>query len=111
MKNITLFTSILILTLFSFSALAESSHFDQAIQHAIAAAKSDDEETIANHARMSKKYANASKSETDRQINRKHLDEGIKSLDDAIKEANDGNTDAAKHAATDALRHFNQAAK
>ena len=99
------------MALFSFSALAESSHFDQAIQHAVAAAKSDDGEAIANHAKMSKKYANASKSETDRQINRKHLDEGIKSLDEAVKEVNDGDTDAAKHAATDAIRHFNQATK
>ena len=111
MKTITLFTSILVMALFSFSALAESSHFNQAIQHAEAAAKSNDGETIANHARMSKKYANASKSETDRQINRTHLDEAINSLDEAIKEGNDGDTDAAKQAAADAVNHFNQATR
>ena len=42
MKTITLFTCILIMALFSFNALAESSHLDQAIEHAESAAKSAD---------------------------------------------------------------------
>ena len=111
MKTITLFTSILIMALFSFSALAQSGHFDEAVQHAEAAVKSDDAASIANHASMSKKYANASKSETDRQINRTHLDEAINSLDGAIEEGNDGDADAAKQAAEDAVKHFNQATR
>ena len=32
-------------------------------------------------------------------------------LDGAIKEGNDGNLDAAKKEATDAVKHFKQAAK
>jgi soluble cytochrome b562 len=111
MKTITLYTSILIIALFSFSALAGSDHFGQAIKHAEAAVKSDDGATVAQHAKMAKTYANASKSEIDRQINRKHLDEGIKSLDEAVQEGNDGNTDAAKQAATDAINHFKQATR
>ena len=111
MKTITLFTSILIMALFSFSALAQSSHFDEAVQHAEAAVKSDDAGSIAEHASMSKKYASASKSETDREINHTHLNEAINSLDEAVREGNDGDADAAKQAAKDALVHFNQATK
>ena len=110
-KAITLFTSILIMALFSFSALAESSHLDQAIQHAESAAKSPDGKTVAHDARMAKNHANAAKSQKYRHIKRKHLDEGIKCLDDAVKEGKDGNTDAAKQAATDAEKHFKQATK
>lgn len=106
MKTITLFSSILIMALLSFSALAESSHLDQAIQHAESAAKSTDGKTIAHHARMAKNHANAAKNQKDRVINRKHLDEGIQCLNDAAKEGEDGNTDAAKQAATDAVKHF-----
>lgn len=109
MKTITLFTSILVMAIFSSSALAVSSHLDQAIQHAQAAVKSDDGETVAQHARTAKNHANAAKSDKDRQINRKNLDEGIESLDVAVSEGNDGNTEAAQHAATDAIQHFKQA--
>lgn len=109
MKTITLFTSILIMAIFSSSALAVSSNLDQAIQHAQAAVKSTDGETVAKHARISKNYANAAKSDKDRQINRKHLDQGIESLDAAVSEGKDGNTEAAQQAATDAIEHFKQA--
>ncbi|SDX59262.1 small metal-binding protein SmbP [Nitrosomonas oligotropha] len=37
--------------------------------------------------------------------------DGIKCLNDAVKESDSGNTDAAKQAATDAVRHFKQATK
>jgi len=111
MKTITLFTCILIMALFSFSALAGSSHLDQAIEHAESAAKSADGKTVAHHAGVAKSHANAAKSQKDRIINRKHLDEGIKCLDDAVKEGRDGNTDEAKQAAKDAVKHFKQATK
>ncbi|MEI2767671.1 MAG: small metal-binding protein SmbP [Nitrosomonas sp.] len=52
-----------------------------------------------------------SKSGTDKIIDRKHLDEGIKRLTDAVKEGEDGNTDAAKKAVRDAVEHFKQASK
>ena len=111
MKTITLYTSILIMALFSFSVLAESGHLAQAIQHAESAVKSADGKTVAHHARMAKNHANAAKNQKDRVINRQHLDEGTKCLDDAVKEGEDGNTDAAKQAATDAVKHFKQATK
>ncbi len=109
MKTITLFASILIMAIFSSSALATSSHLDQAIQHAQAAVKSDDAETVAQHARMSKNHANAAKSDNDRATNRTHLDQGIESLNVAVSEGKDGNTEAAQQAATDAIQHFKQA--
>ncbi|WP_242447343.1 small metal-binding protein SmbP [Nitrosomonas supralitoralis] len=111
MKTITLFSSILVMALFSFGAIAESSHLEQAIQHAESAAKSADGKAIAHHARMAKNQANAAKNQRDRIIDRKHLDEGIKCLDDAIKEGEDGDIDEAKQAATDAVKHFKQAIK
>ncbi len=109
MKTITLFASILIMAIFSSSALATSSNLDQAIQHAQAAVKSADGESVAQHAGMSKNHANAAKSDRDRVINREHLDQGIESLDVAISEGKDGDTDAAQQAATDAIKHFKKA--
>ncbi len=106
MKTITLFCSALILALVSFSALAESSHLDQAIQHAESAVKSADGKTVAHHARMAKNHANAAKNQRDRVINHTHLNEGIQRLNDAAKEGEEGNTDEAKQAATDAIKHF-----
>ena len=105
----TIFISFLVMALFSFSALAESNHLDQAIHHAQSAAKSADGETVAHHARIAKNHANASKSDRDRVINRKHLDQGIERLNDAIKEGEDGDADAAKQAVSDAIEHFRQA--
>lgn len=110
MKIITLLTSFLIMAFLSFSTLAASSNLDQAIQHAEAAIKSEKGKSIAEHATEAKKYANASKSDKDKVIDRKHLDEGIKCLTDAIKEGEDENIDAAKKAAKDAVEHFKQAA-
>jgi len=109
MKTITLFSSIIIMAIFSSNALATSSNLDQAIQHAQAAVKSTDGDATAQHARMSKNHANAAKSDSDRVINREHLDQGIESLDVAVSEGKDGNTGAAQQAATDAIQHFKQA--
>ncbi len=109
MKTITLFASLIITTFFSLSALAGAGHLDQAIQHAEMAVKSTDGKAVAKHAMEAKKYANAAKNDKDRQIDTNHMDEGIKSLDDAVKEGKDGETDAAKKAASDAIEHFNQA--
>lgn len=97
--------------LLSFGTFAASSNLDQAIQHAAAATKSKEAKSVVEHATEAKKYANASKSDRDKVIDRNHLDEGIKCLTDAVKEGEDGNTDAAKKAAKDAVEHFKQAAK
>ncbi len=109
MKTITLFTSILIMAIFSSSALATPRHLDQAIKHAQAAVKSTDGEAAAKHASMSKNHANAAKGDNDRVINREHLDQGIESLNVAISEGNDGDTEAAQQAATEAIEHFKHA--
>lgn len=109
MKTITLFASILIMAIFSSSALATSSHLDQAIEHAQAAVKSTDGDAVAQHARTSKNHANAAKSDRDRIINREHLDQGVDSLNVAISEGKEGNTEAAREAATDAIKHFKHA--
>ncbi|MER2514187.1 MAG: small metal-binding protein SmbP [Nitrosomonas ureae] len=84
---------------------------DHAIQHAETAAKSADGKTVAKHAMEAKKHANAAKNDKDRQIDANHLGEGIKSLDEAVNEGKDGEADAAKKAASDAIEHFKQAAK
>jgi hypothetical protein len=107
-KTTLLYASILIIVLFSFSAIAGQSHLDQAIQHAETAATSSEGKAIVQHAQESKTHAKAAKND---KTDAKHLDEGIKCLDDAVKEGNDGNTDAAKKAATDAVKHFKQAAQ
>jgi hypothetical protein len=102
-KTTILYASILIIALFSFSAIAGQSHLDEAIQHAEVAATSSDGKAIAQHAQESKTHAKAAKND---KTDAKHLDEGIKCLDDAVKEGNDGNIDAAKKAATDAVKPF-----
>jgi len=107
-KTIIIYASILIMAFLSFSAVAGQSHLDEAIQHAEAAAASTNGKTIAKHAQEAKTHAKAAKND---KTDAKHLDEGIKCLDGAIKEGNDGNLDAAKKEAADAVKHFKQAAK
>ncbi|WP_394807352.1 small metal-binding protein SmbP [Nitrosomonas sp.] len=107
-KTIIIYVSILIMALFSFSAVAEQSHLDEAIQHAEAAVTSADGKTLAKHAQEAKTHAKAAKND---KTDAKHVDEGIKCLDSAIKAGNDGNLDVAKKEATDAVNHFKQAAK
>ncbi|WP_242447123.1 small metal-binding protein SmbP [Nitrosomonas supralitoralis] len=85
MKNTKLITSILIMILFSFGVFAETNNLDQAVQHAEVAAKSANLKAIANYSEEAKKYSNAAKNNTDHQIDSKHLDKGIDSLNNAIK--------------------------
>lgn len=112
MKIITLYTtSILIMTLFSLSALAAENHLNQAIQHADTAVRAPDGKTIAEHAEMAKTHANAAKTEENRDTTGStHLDAGIRSLDQAIEKGNLGAADSARKAAEDALAHLKQAA-
>lgn len=111
MKTFTLFASFFLMALLSFSTLAAQSNLEQAIQHSQQAANSDKGKMVAEHAEEAKKFANAAKGDTDRVINSKELDKGIKCLTDAIEEGQKDNTDAAKKAAKDAVEHFRQAAK
>lgn len=108
MKNITLVTSLLILALISFGTVAADSHLDEAIQHAQAAATSSDSKAVVQHATEAITHAKAAKND---KTDSKHINEGLKCLDDAVKEGNAGNIDAAKKEATDAVKHFKQAAK
>ncbi|PSJ16468.1 small metal-binding protein SmbP [Nitrosomonas supralitoralis] len=107
-KTIISFASILILSLLSFYSIAGQSHLQQAIKHSEAAASSADGKTIAKQAQEAKIHAEAAKND---KIDAKHVDEGIKFLEDAVKKGNDGNIDAAREAATDAVDHLKQAEK
>lgn len=110
-KTNVLYIIILIMSLCSFSALAAENHLDEAIQHAEAAIKATDGKTIAKHAEEAKNHANASKAEkTSAKNAASHLDAGIKSLDEAIKQGKSGATDLAKKAAEEAVTHLKQAA-
>ncbi|WP_297324356.1 small metal-binding protein SmbP [Nitrosomonas sp.] len=110
-KTITLYTSVLIMVLCSFSAFAAESHLNQAIQHAEAAVKSADGKTIAEHAEEAKTHAKSAQTEkTLAKTAGSHLDAGIKSLDEAIKQGKLGAADLAKKAAEEAVTHLKQAA-
>lgn len=111
MKIVTFYMSILIIALFSFGAFAAENHLSEAIQHAEAAVQAPDGRTIAQHAEEAKTHANAAKAEkTQAPTGGSHLDAGIRSLDEAIKEGNLGAADLARKAAEQAVAHLKQAA-
>lgn len=102
-------SSLLIMSVLAFSSFgvnAGDSHLKEAIEHTEAAAKASDAKSVAQHAEEAKTHANAARvgSPDD-----KHLQEGLKCLDDATREARDGKAEEAKKAAKDALEHFRQA--
>lgn len=108
-KTRMFFTSIMIMILFSLSAIAGESHLVHAIKHAEAAAAAADGKAVAEHAEHAKAHAIDAKNNKNSKSDPKHIDEGIKCLNDAIKEGKGGNAEAAKKAATDAVNHFKQA--
>ena len=95
-----------VLAFSSFSVNAGNSHLEEAIQHTEAATEADGAKSIAQHAEEAKTHANAARAE---KSDDKHLQEGLKCLDDATREARDGKTEEARKAVTDALEHFKQA--
>jgi hypothetical protein len=107
-KGFTLLISILGMMLFSLNVIADD-HLDQAIQRAEAAVRANDGKILVQYATDSKVHATDAK--RDKTIDATHIEEGIKSLDDAMKEGKDGNTEAAKKATADAIKHFKQARK
>ncbi|MBA3756817.1 MAG: hypothetical protein H0X02_11555 [Nitrosomonas sp.] len=109
MKTITLFVNILIMVLFSLSVQAGDNELIDAIQHTQKAVTAKDGDDVVKHAEMAKGHANAAKTDKYIKVEDKQMDDGIKFLDDAIKEGKDGNMEAAKKAARDALKHFTQA--
>ena len=111
MKTIILFTSILILIFFSFSARGKGSHLDLALQHAEAAVTSTQWKAVAEQAEMAKNHANPAKTENDQagKMGSPHLDAGIRSLEVAIKEGQLGAADLARKAAEQAVAHLKKA--
>ncbi|WP_350283770.1 small metal-binding protein SmbP [Nitrosomonas sp.] len=91
----------------SVSVQAENSHLRQAIKHTEAAMEAVDARTIAEHAEEAKHHATEAKSTDPKD---QHILEGLKYLEDTIKESSVDNTDSARQAATDALNKFKQAA-
>lgn len=108
MKNITLFASILVMVVFSLSGMAGDNQLIDAIQHTQRAITAVDGMDVAKHAEMAKNHANVAKTDKHHTYDNKQMDDGIKCLDDAIKEGMDGNAEAARKAANDALKHFTQ---
>ncbi len=107
----TILFSLFIAALFAFNplnAIAGSSHLKEAIEHTEAATKANDAKAITQHAEEAKTHANAAKSEMSEN---KHLQEGLKSLDEAAQKGRDGKAEEARKAAKDALEHFNQTTK
>ena len=109
MKTITLFASILIMFLSSLSVHAGDNELIDAIQHTQKAVTAEDGEDVVKHAEMAKGHANAAKNDKYMKVENKQMDDGIKSLNDAIKEGKGGKLEAARKAARDALKHFTQA--
>ena len=109
MKKITLFASILVMVVFSLSAMAGDNRLIDAIQHTQRAVTAVDGMDVAKNAEMAKNHANAAKTDKHNKYYDKQMDDGIKCLDDAIKEGMDGNAEAARKAANDALKHFTKA--
>ena len=95
----------------SFSVVASDNPLLKAIQHTDSAIRAPTGKTIAEHAEIALTHANTARNDKEHKINNKHLDEGIKCLDDAINEDRNGNVDAARQAAADALDYFIQAEK
>ena len=108
MKKYILLASILVMALFSFSVVADD-YLDQAIQRAEAAVRANDGKILILYATDSKVHATDAKN--DKTIDIKHVDEGIKYLDDAMQKGKDENIEAAKKAAAEAIKHFKQARK
>lgn len=90
----------------SFNVHADDSHLKEAIKHTEEAVQAKDAKTIAQHVEEAKKHAAAAKSEKPEDT---RIQEGLKSLDDALRESKDGKEDSARKAAGDALDKFNQA--
>ncbi len=109
MKAITLSICSLILVFTSLSAFSSYStfagfdHLSEAILHTYSAFRSSNGETVAKHAEVARIHASATKNDQHRKIDHNFLNEGIRCLNLAVKEGENGNIDAAKQAVDDAL--------
>lgn len=103
-------SSIIVLAFFLFGSVsvqAENSHLRQAIKHTEAAMDAVDAKTIAEHAGEARYHATEAKSTDPKD---QHILEGLKYIEDAIKQSRVDNADVARQAAADALDKFKQAA-
>lgn len=103
MKIIRWCTNIVMLSFFSLGALAASNHLEQAIQHTEAAISAVNGPIIAENAGIAIIHAKAAKKNADQEADIKKLDDGIKFLEDAVKQGNESNSEAAKKSAMNAL--------
>lgn len=113
MKKVSLLSLLTFLTLsfMSFGVLAGGGHLDEAMKHTEAAISASDAKGVAQHATEAKMHAQSAKDDKQHKVDNKHVDEGISCLDDAVKEGNKGNTEAAQKEAKKALEHFKAATK
>lgn len=112
MNEITLLTlvSFLSLSFISFSVLAGTgSYMDEAMKHTEAAMSSTDKKAIVQHATEAITHANAAKNDQQHNVDANYIDEGLRSLDEAVKEGNNGEVEAAQEAARKAYEHFKRA--
>ena len=109
MKAVTFIVSILIMILLSLSAQAGDNELIDAIQHTQKAITASDGDDVVKYAELAKGHANAAKYDKYIKVENKQMDEGIELLNDAIKEGMEGNLEAARKAARDALKLFTKA--
>lgn len=87
-------------------AVAAETHLNEAIKHTELALQSTEVKSIAQHMEEARTHSEAAQSE---QGADSHLNEGIKKLDEAVKESQLGAAELAKKAAQEALTHLKQA--
>ncbi len=110
-KILSILSSILVPVVFmvsSFNVHADDTHLKEAIKHTQEAVQAMDAKTIAQHVEEAKNHATAAQSEKPED---KHIQEGLKCLDDALRESRNDEADSARKAAGDALDKFKQAGK
>lgn len=112
MKEIILLimVSCLSLSFISFSVLAGMENYlHEAMKHTQAAMSSTNEKAIVQHATEAITQANAAKDEQKYQEDKNFIDEGLRSLDEAVNKGRKGEIEAAQEAARKAFEHFKNA--
>jgi hypothetical protein len=98
--KVTILSAGIALTAGSFAVYAEENHLQQAVEHAMTAAKETDAKAIAQHAEEALKHA---------KVADEHLDAGIKSLQEAIEHGKQDHGSVAQKAAEEATQHLTAA--
>lgn len=116
-KKLLIYISILIFAFSSFNVQSSFhpflglDHFTEAILETYSAINASDVNAIVKHAEQAKKHAVAAKYDVSQEIDNQLLDRGIKSLIIVVLEVSNGNIEAAKEAAHNALVFITQSAK